>query len=80
MTVRILKPVRTGTDIRLEARIVSFAPTAAEVTMSIHAPDGTCLAEAESTWAFPRLSRIATLAGVEENVLQQFLDDCQRIE
>lgn len=79
MTVRFLKPVHTDSDIRVEARIVSFTPAAADVAMSIHAPDGTCLAEAESRWAFPRLSRIATLAGVDEGVLQQFLDDCQRI-
>lgn len=80
MTVRFLKPVRTDTDIRVEARIVAVASADAEVTMTIHAIDGTCLAEAESRWAFPRLSRIATLAGVDESVLRQFLDDCQLVE
>jgi uncharacterized membrane protein affecting hemolysin expression len=48
--------------------------------MSIYDADGELLAEAKSSWSFPRLSRIAALAGVEEGVLQNFLDDCQRVE
>lgn len=80
MTTRFLKPVMTNAELRVEARIVTFEPPAAEVAMAIYDADDACLAEGRSTWAFPRLSRIATLAGVEENVLQNFLDECQKKE
>jgi uncharacterized protein (TIGR00369 family) len=77
LTSRFLKPVPTGTTVQLEARIVSFAPPAAEVATAIHDAGGLCLAEGTSSWAFPRLERIAALAGVPEQTLQRFLDDCQ---
>ena len=76
MTTRFLKPVRTGTELILAADIVSHDPRAAMVRATVSDADGTVLAEGESTWAFPRLARIAALAGVEESVLQRFLDDC----
>lgn len=69
IAVRFLKPVPTETDIRVEARIDTFAPTEATVSMAIRAADGSCLAEARSSWAFPRLARIAALAGTDERVL-----------
>ena len=78
MTTRFLKPVLTDTELRVEGKVVSFAPPNAEVAMAIYDAAGVCLAEATSTWAFPRLSRIAALAGVDEKVLQDFLDECQR--
>ena len=78
MTTRFLKPVLTDTELRVEGRVVSFALPNAEVAMAIYDAAGACLAEATSTWAFPRLSRIATLAGVDERILQDFLDECQR--
>jgi hypothetical protein len=48
----------------------------AAVRSAIHATDGTLLAESESSWAFAKLSLIASVAGVEEKILQQFLDNC----
>lgn len=79
MKTRFLKPVPVETEIRVEARIAEFAPPAALVNMAIYDASGACLAEGESSWSFPRLSRIAALAGVGEDVLQGFLDDCRRL-
>jgi hypothetical protein len=47
------------------------------VRSAIHSADGTLLAESESRWAFAKLSRIASVAGVDEKILQQFLDCCR---
>jgi len=80
LTTRFLKPVATGTRLKVVGRVESFTPPSAEVSMAIYDAAGEVLAEARSSWSFPRLSRIAALAGVPEEVLQKFLDDCQRIE
>jgi uncharacterized protein (TIGR00369 family) len=80
MSTRFLKPVPTGTELRVVGRVESFAPSGAEVSMSIYNAAGEALAEGRSSWSFPRLSRIAALAGVQEDVLQSFLDDCQLVE
>jgi len=80
MSTRFLKPVATGTQLRVVGRVESFAPPSAEVIMAIYDMAGELLAEGRSSWSFPRLSRIAALAGVKEEVLQGFLDDCQLIE
>lgn len=80
MSTRFLRPVLTGVALRVEGRVVTFSPPNAEVAMAIHDGDGVCLAEGRSSWAFPRLSRIAAMAGVREEVLQEFLDECQRVE
>lgn len=79
ITVRFLKPVPTGTKLRVVGQVLSFDPPQAEVTMAIYDEEGQRLAEGRTTWSFPRLSRIAALAGVEEEVLQGFLDDCQKM-
>nr|WP_279342406.1 PaaI family thioesterase [Geotalea sp. SG265] len=77
MTVRFLKPVRTGQDLVVQARITFFDNKAALVEGTVQDLDGEVLAESSCSWAFPRLSRIAGLAGVEEARLQSFLDDCR---
>ncbi|MBJ6752848.1 PaaI family thioesterase [Geomonas anaerohicana] len=79
ITVRFLKPVATGTEIRVVGQVLNFDPPEAEVAMAIYDAGGQRLAEGRTTWSFPRLSRIAALAGVEEEVLQNFLDDCQKV-
>lgn len=79
MSTRFLKPVATGVRLRVVGRVESFAPPSAEVTMAIYDLAGELLAEGRSVWSFPRLSRIAALAGVKEEVLQSFLDDCQLV-
>ena len=77
MTIRYLKPVPTAAELSITGVIDSHDERSAIVHSSIHAQDGSLLAEAESTWAFPRLSRIAALAGVGETTLQQFIDSCR---
>lgn len=77
LTTRFLKPVPTGAALQLEARIVSFEPPAATVETSIYDAGGVVVAEGTSSWAFPRLERIAALAGIAEETLKRFLDDCQ---
>jgi uncharacterized protein (TIGR00369 family) len=76
MTTRFIKPVLIGAELAVTARIVSHDPRTAMVHATICDAAGDVLAEAESAWAFPRLGRIASLAGVEEGILQDFLDDC----
>jgi acyl-coenzyme A thioesterase PaaI-like protein len=76
MTTRYLKPVPTNTEILVEGRIISHDMHNAVISSSIHSTEGLLLAEAESSWAFARLSRIASVAGVDEKILQQFLDEC----
>lgn len=78
MTTRYLKPVPTNTELLVNGIIVSHDDRGAVVRSTIHAADGALLAEGESSWAFPRLGRIATLANVPEGTLQQFLDNCCR--
>ena len=48
----------------------------AVVTAVIRNAQGDMLAEGESSWSFPRLGRIAGMAGVQEEVLQRFLQNC----
>ncbi|WP_224962383.1 PaaI family thioesterase [Geomonas subterranea] len=80
ISVRFLKPVPTETELRVVGQVLKFDPPEAEVVMAIYdAAGGQRLAEGRTSWSFPRLSRIAALAGVEEDVLQSFLDDCQRV-
>jgi uncharacterized protein (TIGR00369 family) len=79
MTTRYLRPVPTNTEILLKGVVTSYDGHNAVVRSVIHATDGTLLAESESSWAFAKLSRIASVAGVEEKILQQFLDDCRGV-
>jgi uncharacterized protein (TIGR00369 family) len=78
MTTRYLKTVPTNVEILVEGRIISHDMHNAVIRSTIHSSDNTLLAEAESSWAFARLSRIASMAGVDVKILQQFLDDCGR--
>jgi hypothetical protein len=72
-----LKPVPTNTEILLKGTFTSHDGHNAVVRSAIHSADGTLLAESESRWAFAKLSRIASVAGVDEKILQQFLDCCR---
>lgn len=78
MITRYLKPIPTSRKLVLTGDVISHDERNASVTSSIRDESGTLLAEGESTWAFPKLSRIATLTGIEEVVLRQFLNDCCR--
>jgi uncharacterized protein (TIGR00369 family) len=76
MTTRYLRPVPTNAEILLKGSVTRHDGHNAVVSSAIHAADGTLLAESESSWAFAKLSRIASVAGVDEKILQQFLGDC----
>lgn len=77
MTTRFVKPVPTSTELALEGKIVDHTHRTASVRATICNGEGVLLAESVSLWVFPRLSRIAALAGVEEEILQVFLDECR---
>jgi len=76
MTTSYIKPVRIDTDLVVNAEIISHDSKNSVVHAAISDITGQLLAESESYWSFPRLSRIAALAGVDEKILQRFLDDC----
>lgn len=77
MTTRFIKPVATNTEIVVEGRVVRRDKVKALVHCSIHSPDGLLLTEADSDWVFVKTSRIASLSGVEEEVLRGFLEQCR---
>lgn len=76
MTTRFLRPVAIESDLVVEGKVVEYDQRGARVTVSLCDAGGTLLAEGESLWSFPRLGRIADLAGVPEAELLQFLSDC----
>jgi uncharacterized protein (TIGR00369 family) len=76
MTTTFLKPVRIDTELTVTSTIISHDKRSSLIHAAICDDNGQLLAESESNWSFPRLSRIATLAEVDELVLQKFLDDC----
>jgi uncharacterized protein (TIGR00369 family) len=76
MKTRYLKPVPTNTEVLVKGSIVNHDNHNAVAMSSVHAPDGALLAEGESSWAFAKLSRIASVAGVPEEKLQRFLGSC----
>jgi uncharacterized protein (TIGR00369 family) len=78
LTTRFIKPVATNTEIIAEGRVVSHDKVKAQVHCSIRSPAGILLAEAESDWVFVKTARIASLAGVEEEILRDFLNDAVR--
>jgi uncharacterized protein (TIGR00369 family) len=76
MTVRFVKPVPTGLELQVTGSVRQIDARAATVLAELRDGGGELLAAGESSWAFPRLGRIAGMAGVEEAVLQGFLTDC----
>jgi acyl-coenzyme A thioesterase PaaI-like protein len=76
MTTRFLRPVTIESDLVVEGQILEHDQRGAVVKVSLSDTAGNLLAEGESTWAFPRLSRIADLAEVQEETLKRFLDEC----
>jgi acyl-coenzyme A thioesterase PaaI-like protein len=80
ITTRFLKPVATNREIFVEGRVVSHDRGKARVSSLIRSPEGDLLAEADSDWVFVKTSRIASLAGVEEEVLHDFLEQCRSRE
>lgn len=76
MTTRFLRPVPVGVELLVAGRVRQHDLRGALVSCTMCDAHGELLAEGESAWAFPRISRIATLAGVHESELEQFLHQC----
>lgn len=76
MTTRFLRPVAIESELVAEGKILQYDQRGATVKVTVSDAEGTLLAEGESSWSFPRLSRIADLADIPEETLQRFLDDC----
>jgi uncharacterized protein (TIGR00369 family) len=76
MTTRFLRPVAIDSELVVEGRVLEHDQRGAVVKVSLSDAAGTLLAEGESVWAFPRLSRIADLAEIPEETLKRFLSDC----
>jgi len=76
MTTTYLRPVKIATELVVAAEIMADDGRTSRVRATISDAAGVLLAESESLWAFPRLSRIAALAEVEEQQLASFLDQC----
>lgn len=77
IAVTFVKPVKIASELVVAAEIVTDEPRSCLVRATISDADGVLLAESESSWAFPRLARIAALAGVEEAMLETFLETCR---
>jgi uncharacterized protein (TIGR00369 family) len=77
MTTRFLRPVAVDSDLVVTGRVLEHDQRGAVVTVSLCDAAGALLAEGESSWSFPRLSRIAHLAEVPEKTLERFLADCR---
>ena len=73
MLTRFLKPVPTNTELVVEGRVINHDERSADLHSTIRSADGTLLAEGESKWVLPRLSTIASLLGIDEQVVQKFL-------
>lgn len=81
ISIRYIKPVRTGTELWVEGEIVGHDDRSAAVRATIR-PSGASphavLAESESRWALPKLSSIARMTGLDEPALQEYLDRALR--
>lgn len=77
LTTRFIKPVATNSEIVVEGRVVSHDRVRARVQCSILSPDGVLLTAADSDWVFVKTSRVASLSGVGEEVLLDFLEQCR---
>jgi uncharacterized protein (TIGR00369 family) len=73
MLVRYLKPVPTNAELLVEGHIIDQNEKTVVLRSTIHSTDKVLLAEGESKYAFPSLSGIAGITGVEESMLREFL-------
>ena len=77
ISIRYLRPVPTGTEVHVEGQVVSHddrvAVVHAQITLPGH-PVAEVLAESTSTWALPKLSNIARMAGLDEPALREYLE------
>lgn len=77
ISIRYLRPVPTGTEVYVRGQVISHDDRIAMVSASIALPghpEHELLAESTSTWALPKLSNIARMAGLDEPALQEYLE------
>lgn len=76
ISIRYLRPVPTGTEVHVEGKIISHDDRIAVVSAFITLPgraEQEVLVESNSTWALPKLSNIARMAGLDEPTLREYL-------
>lgn len=72
--IRFYKPVKLNTLIRVEGQVTEFKDNLAIVNSSIKSIEGTILAECETTFLLPKISTLAKLVNMDEEVLQKMVD------
>ncbi len=73
ITVRFIKPVRTGVEIEIEAEVVERDEQDVMIRATVRDTTGDVLAESQSRWLLADLGLIARIARVEEHTLETFL-------
>jgi len=73
ISVQYYRPMKTETEMIVESHIISREEKAAVQQSTVHSADGTLVAEGRSEWIFPRLSTIASMAALDEAMLQEFM-------
>ncbi len=76
ISIRYLRPVPTGIELKVAGQVISHDGRSAIVRASVApagAPAHEVLAESTSTWALPKLSSIARMAGLDEPALREYL-------
>jgi acyl-CoA thioesterase FadM len=73
ISVRYLKPVRTNTEIIVEAQIIAQDEQEVVLRSTVRSIDNVLLAEGESKWSLVSLSTIAKISNVDESTLEEFL-------
>ncbi len=76
ISIRYLRPVPTGVELKVEGQVISHDGRSAIVRASVTPagdPARELLAEGTSTWALPKLSSIARMTGLDEPALREYL-------
>lgn len=73
ISMRLLKPVPTNTEIIVEGQITDHDEENLVIRSAIHSSIGVRLAEIESNWLLASPSAIAKISAVDELTLQEFL-------
>ena len=73
ISVRYLKPVPTGTEVLVEARIAAQDEKSTVLHSAVRSTDNALLAEGESRWMMVDPSVIAKVSKLSESQLREFL-------
>lgn len=78
MTIRYLRPVPAGTELLVEAHVISHDENHAEIGSTVSS-DGVLLAEAQTTWRLLHPMQMAKIVGMEATVLESILTRYQAL-